>query len=81
MARVNRALQRALRNRSLELYIKPLLTSHATQGELEEALTLIKSAKEAQLDREASNSQASTSGTDPPLSIKQSAAYVAASAN
>lgn len=66
VALVNRALQGAMRSRDPELYIKPLLTSHATQGELEEALTLIKDAKEAQLAREASNGQASTSGNGCP---------------
>ena len=64
VALVNRALQKALRRRSPELYMKPLLTSHATQGELEEALQLVKDAKEAQLAREASNGEASTSGED-----------------
>ena len=66
VALVNRALQSAMRSQTPELYIKPLLTSHATQGELEEALSLIKDAKECQLAREASNGQASTSGLSHP---------------
>ena len=56
------ALQAAMRSRGPDLYIKPLVTSHASQGEMEEALTLIERAKEAQLEREASNGHASTSG-------------------
>lgn len=58
----NKALQVAMRSKDPDLYLRPLVSSHATQGELEEALSLIKEAKEAQLEREASNSLASTSG-------------------
>jgi hypothetical protein len=48
---------------SPDMFLKPLTTSYAIQGDPESALILIKEAKEAQLAREASNSQASTSGT------------------
>ena len=49
-----------------ELYLKPILISHAGQGQVEVALALLKDAKEAQMAREASHSQASTSSGKAP---------------
>lgn len=74
VAQINKALQRAMRARSPKIYLNPLVTSHATQGQLEDALSLIKEAKEAQLKRESSNSQASASGILFPSRIVNDAA-------
>ena len=56
------ALRSAMSAASPDMYLKPLATSHAIQGDPESALLLIKQAKEAQLAREASSGHTSTSG-------------------
>ena len=63
---VSAALRDAMTAVDAELYLKPILISHASQGQLEVALALLKDAKEAQMAREASHSQASTSSGKAP---------------
>ena len=60
------ALRDAMLAVDAELYLKPVLISYASQGQLEVALALLKDAKEARMAREASHSQASTSSGKAP---------------
>ena len=43
------AVQQALQRAGAGIYLRPLLTSHLLLGEVQQALALIKKAKEAQL--------------------------------
>ena len=63
VAAVCSALRASMLASSPDLFLKPLATSHAIQGDPESALLLVKEAKEAQLAREASCGEASTPGS------------------